>query len=131
MMEPRQLLERYYAMWNDKDFSQADVLLDPDVRFRGSLGIEANGLAGFKDYAELVTRAFPALYHAVEITVVENERAAAYVSYTGKHEGELFGHPASGNRVSFSGASFFHFRNGKIASINVLGDLNTLLSQLS
>jgi len=130
-MEPRQLLQQYYEMWNDKDFSKADVLLDPDVRFRGSLGIEANGLVGFKDYADLFSTAFPSLYHAVEITVVENDKAAAYVSYTGKHEGELFGHPASGNRVSFSGASFFHFRNGKIASINVLGDLNTLLSQLS
>ncbi|MBD3800545.1 MAG: ester cyclase [Campylobacterales bacterium] len=130
-MEPRQLLQQYYEMWNDKDFSKADALLDPDVRFRGSLGIEANGLVGFKDYADLLCKAFPALYHAVEITVVENDKAAAYVSYTGKHEGELFGHPASGNRVSFSGASFFHFRNGRIASINVLGDLNTLLSQLS
>ncbi|WP_345986666.1 ester cyclase [Sulfurimonas sp. HSL-1656] len=130
-MEPRQLLQQYYEMWNDKDFSKADALLDPDVRFRGSLGIEANGLVGFKDYADLFSTAFPSLYHAVEITVVENDKAAAYVSYTGKHEGELFGHPASGNRVSFSGASFFHFRNGRIASINVLGDLNTLLSQLS
>ena len=46
-MEPKQLLERYYAMWNEKDFSKADELLDPDIRFWGSLGIEANGLEGF------------------------------------------------------------------------------------
>jgi len=130
-MEPKQLLERYYAMWNEKDFSKADELLDPDIRFRGSLGIEANGLEGFKDYAAMLTKAFPALYHAVEITVFENDKAAAYVTYTGKHEGEIFGYKPSGNRISFSGASFFHFRNGKIASINVLGDLNALHAQLS
>jgi len=130
-VEARQLLERYYAMWNDKTFSQADELLVPDVRFRGSLGIEANGLAGFKDYAEMLTQAFPALYHAVEITVVESDKAAAYVTYTGKHEGEVFGYKPTGNRICFSGASFFHFRNGKIASINVLGDLNALHAQLS
>jgi len=130
-MEAKQLLERYYAMWNEKDFSKADGLLDPDVRFRGSLGIEANGLEGFKDYADMLTEAFPALYHAVEITVVENERAAVYVTYTGKHEGEVFGYKPTGNRISYNGASFFHFRNGKIASVNVLGDLNALHAQLS
>lgn len=130
-MEARQLLESYYGMWNDKDFSKADTLLDPDVRFRGSLGIEANGLEGFKDYADMLTRAFPALYHAVEITVIENDKAAAYVTYTGKHEGEIFGYAPTGNRISYSGASFFHFRKGRIASINVLGDLNALHSQLS
>jgi len=130
-MDARELVGRYYAMWNDKDFSKADELFDPDVRFRGSLGIEANGLVGFKDYAEMLTKAFPALYHAVEILVVENDRAAAYVTYTGKHEGELSGYPSSGRRICYSGASFFHIRNGRIASINVLGDLNALHAQLS
>jgi predicted ester cyclase len=130
-MEARLLLERYYAMWNEKDFSKADQLLDPDVRFRGSLGIEANGLEGFKDYADMLTGAFPALYHAVEITVVEHDRAAVYVTYTGKHEGEVFGYKPTRNRISYNGASFFHFRNGKIASVNVLGDLNALHAQLS
>lgn len=130
-MEARELIERYYGMWNDKDFSKADTLMDPDIRFRGSLGIEANGLEGFKDYAAMLTKAFPALYHAVEITVVEKDMAAVYVHYTGKHEGEIFGYKPSGNRISYSGASFFRFRNGKIASVNVLGDLNALHAQLS
>lgn len=130
-MDARTLLERYYAMWNSQDFSQAETLMDPDIRFRGSLGIEANGLEGFKDYAALLMAAFPSLYHAVEITVVENDRAAAYVTYTGKHEGEIFGFAPTGKRICYSGASFFHFRNGKIASVNVLGDLNALHEQLS
>jgi len=130
-MDARELIQRYYTMWNEKDFGQADVLLDPDVRFRGSLGIAANGLEGFKDYADMLIKAFPNLYHAVEIIVVENDRAATYVTYTGKHEGEIVGYPPSGNRFCYSGASFFQFRNGKIASINVLGDLNALHAQLS
>jgi steroid delta-isomerase-like uncharacterized protein len=130
-MEAKQLLQSYYAMWNEADFSKADALLDPDVRFRGSLGITANGLEGFKDYAAMLTQAFAAPYHAVEITVVENDKAAVYVTYTGKHIGEIFGYGPSGRRISYSGAAFFHFRHGKIASINVLGDLNALHEQLS
>ena len=130
-METRQLLTRYYAMWNDKDFSRAAELLDPDIRFRGSLGIEANGLEGYIDYAAMLIAAFPTLYHAVEIVIVEQDRAATYVTYTGKHEGAICGYAPSGNRFSYSGASFFQFRGGKIASIKVLGDLNALHAQLS
>jgi len=125
-MDAKHLLER-----NEKDFSKAGALLDPDIRFRGSLGIEANGLDGFKEYADMLTKAFPTLYHAVEITVIENDKAAAYVTYTGKHEGGIFGYKPTGRRISYSGASFFRFRNGKIASVNVLGDLNALHAQLS
>ena len=130
-MDNKDLLHAYYEMWNDKDFSKAEKLLDPDIRFRGSLDITANGIEGFKEYAELLFTAFPNLYHAIEIEVHEGDRAAVYVTYTGTHEGPLFHYEATGNRICYSGASFFHFRNGKIASINVLGDLNALHKQLS
>ena len=128
-MDNKELIRAYYEMWNDKDFSKADTLLDQDIRFRGSLDITANGIEGFKEYAQLLFTAFPNLYHAVEITIHEDDRAAVYV--TGTHEGPLFHYQPTGNRICYSGASFFHFRNGKIASINVLGDLNSLHKQLS
>jgi len=130
-MDNRELLRAYYAMWNEHDFSKADELLDPDVRFRGSLDITANGIEGFKEYAAMLISAFPNLYHAVEISVVENNTAAAYVTYTGTHEGPVFNYAPTGNRICYSGASFFHFKNGKITNINVLGDLNSLHKQLS
>jgi steroid delta-isomerase-like uncharacterized protein len=129
-MENRELVHAYYDMWNNKDFSKADKLLDPDIRFRGSLDITANGIEEFKEYAELLFHAFPNLYHAVEMLVCEGESAAAYVTYTGTHLGPLFEYEASGNRICYAGASFFRFRNGKIAGINVLGDLNALHKQL-
>ncbi|MCJ7766615.1 MAG: ester cyclase [Thiovulaceae bacterium] len=130
-MENRQLVRAYYEMWNDHDFSKADALLDEEIRFRGSLNILANGIAGFKEYGEMIIKAFPNLYHAVEIEVHENSSAAVYVTYSATHEGPLLGYEPTGNRISYSGASFFHFENGKIANINVLGDLNSLLKQLS
>ena len=129
-MDNKSLLKSYYEMWNDKDFSKAEKLLDPDIRFRGSLNIVANGIEGFKEYVSMITDAFPNLYHAVEMEVHENNLAAVYVTYTGTHEGQLFDYRPTGKRICYSGASFFQFRNGKIASINVLGDLNSLNKQL-
>lgn len=130
-MNNKELINAYYKMWNEKDFEKADKLLDPDVRFRGSLDITANGIDGFKEYALMLTTAFPNLYHAVEMLVVENNTAAAYVTYTGTHEGKIFNYEATGNRICYSGASFIQIRDNKIASINILGDLNSLYKQLS
>ena len=129
-MTNKELINKYYEMWNAQEFDKADKLLDTDIRFRGSLDITANGLEGFKDYAKMITTAFPSLYHAVEMSVVENNTAAVYVTYTGRHEGKLLDYEPTGNRISYSGAAFFHFKNEKIYSINVLGDLNALHKQL-
>jgi len=130
-MDNRELVRAYYDMWNDHDFSKADKLLDPDIRFRGSLDITANGIEGFKEYGAMLINAFPNLYHAVEISVHENDSAAVYVTYTGTHEGKLFNYEPTHNRICYAGAVFFNFRNGKIARINVLGDLNALHKQLN
>ncbi len=130
-MENRSLIRAYYEMWNSQDFTKAESLLDDDIRFRGSLDIVANGIEGFKEYAQMIIAAFPNLYHAIEMEVHENNMAAIYVTYSGRHEGALQGYQATGNRISYSGAAFFYFKNGKIANINVLGDLNTLYKQLT
>jgi len=130
-MDNKQLVNEYYEMWNTRDFEKADSILDPDIRFRGSLDIVANGLDGFKEYAQMIITAFPNLYHATEMKVHENNLAAVYVTYSGTHEGKLLGYEATGNRISYSGAAFFHFKNEKISNINVLGDLNALHKQLS
>lgn len=129
-MDNKALIHAYYEMWNSREFSAADLLLDPDIRFRGSLDITANGIEGFKEYGEMLIHAFPNLYHAIEIAVHEENRAAVYVTYTGTHEGRLFHYEPTGNRICYAGASFFHFSNGKITRINVLGDLNSLHQQL-
>lgn len=130
-MDNKQLIRGYYDMWNNRDFEQAEKFLDEDIRFRGSLDIVANGIEGFKEYTKLIITAFPNLYHAIEMEVHEKNLAAVYVTYSGTHEGELLGYEPTGNRISYSGAAFFQFKNEKIASINVLGDLNSLHKQLS
>ncbi|MBU0631478.1 ester cyclase [bacterium] len=130
-MDNKQLVSEYYAMWNSHDFTKADLLLNEDVRFRGSLDIVANGIEGFKDYAKMLLEAFPNLYHAVEILISEGNVATAYVTYSGTHWGKLLNFEATQKRISYAGAAFFHFKNGKITSINVLGDLNSLYKQIS
>lgn len=130
-MTNRELIAKYYHMWNSKEFDIADEICAKDIRFRGSLDITANGIDGFKEYANLRTKAFPNMYHAVEMSVYEGNMVALYITYSGTHEGEIFDYPPTHKRISYSGAAFFHIKDSKIVSINVLGDLNSLHKQLS
>jgi predicted ester cyclase len=126
----KQLINDYYEMWNTAGFDKADSLLSPQIRFRGSLGIATEGIEGFVAYAKMILHAFLNLYHAAEIVVSEGSQAAVYVSYTGTHRGKLFDFEPTQNRISYSGASFFQFKDGKITDIKVLGDLHTLYGQI-
>lgn len=128
----RQIIEEYYeVLWNEKKLDQANKFLRPSITFRGSLGMRVEGINGFCDYAKMLFGAFPNLYHVIEDVVVEGDKAAVRVVYTGTHTGKLFGFEPTGNRIRYSGASFFKFENEKIVDAWVLGDLNALYGQLS
>ncbi|MDD3324939.1 MAG: ester cyclase [Sulfurospirillaceae bacterium] len=129
--QSKQLIEEYYdVIWNEKKLDQVSKFVHTDVTFRGSLGMKVEGVRGFCDYAQMLFGAFPNLYHAIEDIVMEGDKVAARIAYTGTHTGKLFGFEPTGNRVRYSGASFFKLEDGKIRDIWVLGDLNTLYSQL-
>ncbi|MFA6196801.1 MAG: ester cyclase [Sulfurimonas sp.] len=130
MITNKQLVAKYYDMWNLHDFSKAETIFSENLRFRGSLGIETVGIEEFKKYADTILTAFPNLYHATEIVVGENSQVAVYVSYSGTHKGKLFEYEPTENRINYSGASFFTIRNEKITDIKVLGDRYALYNQI-
>ncbi|MCX6052787.1 MAG: ester cyclase [Campylobacterales bacterium] len=130
MITNKQLVAKYYDMWNLHDFSKAETIFSDTLRFRGSLGIETVGIEDFKKYANTILTAFPNLYHATEIVIGENAQVAVYVSYTGTHKGKLFEYEPTENRINYSGASFFTIRNEKITDIKVLGDRYALYNQI-
>lgn len=130
MITNKQLVAKYYDMWNLHDFSKAETIFSDTLRFRGSLGVETVGIEEFKKYADTILTAFPNLYHATEIVIGENSQVAVYVSYSGTHKGKLFEYEPTENRINYSGASFFTIRNEKITDIKVLGDRYALYNQI-
>lgn len=126
----KKMVQQYYEMWNDGDFEKATAIMQPDIHFHGSLGFNIDGIDAFKEYAGMIIRAFPDLYHATERIVAEEGRAAAYVLYTGLHKGKLYDLEPTGNRIHYNGAAFFTLEDGKFSRIRVLGDRYTLYTQL-
>lgn len=125
-------MRRYYdELWNAWTLDVADELLAPDIRFRGSLGVDVVGVAAFREYVRRVQRAFPDFHNAVLELVAEPERVAARLAYTGTHRGELFGIAPTGRRIRYAGAAFFRLAGGRIGEGWVLGDLDGLRRQLT
>lgn len=126
------LVERFYSdMWNRFDQSVFPELLARDFRFRGSLGQEMRGHEEFGRYVDFIQQAFPDFHNRVEEIVSEGDRSFARLTYTGTHQGELFGVAPTGKRIEYSGAALFSFRDERITSVWVLGDVHGLLRQLT
>lgn len=125
------LVRSYYDnLWNKKDKSYIDKVLDDNIVFRASLGIETRGKKEFEAYFDMITTAIPNLYHGIETILTQDNQVAARVLYNGTHMGKLLDFEPKKNRIRYHGASFFKIENGKIKDVWVLGDLNALYKQL-
>ncbi len=127
----KHLIERYYhELWNQWRFELIPELLSPDIVFRGSLGVDVKGHDGFRDYMLTVRTAFTDFHNTIEEIITEGNSAAVRLTYRGTHDGALFGVPATGKRILYSGIAIFHFENSLIANGWVLGDTVSLWRQL-
>lgn len=130
-MAVHELVRAFYdGLWNEIDLRIADEILHPDVRFRGSVGVSAHGRQEVCAYVSMVTTALSGYRCEVESVIVEGDRAAAKVRFSGLHTGEFLGHPPTGRRVEWVGAAFFTADEGMLHDIWVLGDLGSLHAQL-
>lgn len=127
----KRLIVRYYhEMWNMWDFALIDELLSSELSFRGSLGSVVRGRAGFRDYMRAVQLAFPNFHNEINEMLVESNRVAARLSYTGTHRGTIFGVSPTERNVSYAGAGFFRIEDARIVDAWILGDVAQVLRQL-
>jgi steroid delta-isomerase-like uncharacterized protein len=128
----RDVVGAFYAdLWNRHDLSLAPRLLREDFTFRGSLGAERTGHAGFAEYVDAVHVALGDYRCEILDLVCEGRRAFARMRFSGVHRGPLLGYAPTGQRVEWSGAALFTADDaGRIADLWVLGDLQGLRAQL-
>lgn len=118
-------------MWNRWDKSAFEEILTPDIAFRGSLGQVKRGYNGLSKDMDFIRTAFPDFTNRIEDIISEGEKAFARLTYTGTHEGELFGVAPTHQEVTYAGAAVFSFEGEKIREVWVLGDIHGLLRQLN
>ena len=88
------------------------------------------GVDGFLDYVDRVRAALGDYRSEIGEMVEELDRIAVRMTFSGDHQAEFFGVPATGRRISWHGAAFFSFREGRISALWVLGDVDSVKAQL-
>jgi len=125
------LVRRYYEhLWNRWDLTLTDELLSPNLKFRGSLGLDADGIRAFRRYARTVWLAFPDFHNQIEEIIADGDRVAVRLTYSGTHRGELLGFAPTSRRVEYAGIALFRIAGGKIVDVYVVADRLALMQQL-
>lgn len=124
-------VRRFYALlWDAHDRAAIPSVLHEDCAFRGSLGDETRGHAGFAEYVDRVHAALGEYRCSIRDLVAEGDRVFARVRFAGIHRGEFLGYPPTGERIAWDGCALFTFRGERIAEVWVLGDLKGLERRL-
>ena len=127
----RDLIRQFYEeLWDRWDKAVARQILTEDFLFHGSLGADRRGIDGFLDYVDRVRTALGDYKSDVGEMVEQADSIAVRMTFSGNHQGEFFGVPATGRRISWRGAAFFTFREGRICALWFLGDIDGVKAQL-
>lgn len=101
-------------VWNNRDESAIDRLMQPDVLAHG-LGPEPfRGPGAFKPFYHALKGALDIKVEVVR-TIVQGDMCVAHCHVTGKHVGPTLGGPATHKNVDFWGMTLLHVKDGKIA----------------
>lgn len=119
------------ALWAPGGLDEVGGLAAPEVRFRGTLGNLVSGHGGVGEYVALVQAAFPDFGAHIDMLIAENDQVVARMTLSGTHTGgEIFGVPASGNKVAYPAIAVHRFEGGKIVSVWAVGDTRLLERQV-
>lgn len=130
-MSVPKLVEAFYErIWNEGEERAVSELLAEDFSFRGSLGVELHGREAFREYVRSIRQSLANYRCDILACVTEGDQAFAKMRFSGIHVAPFRGYAATGKRVEWLGAALFHFRDGAIAEVWVLGDLAGLEAML-
>jgi steroid delta-isomerase-like uncharacterized protein len=124
----RQSARRFYEeVINARNLDALGELLTPDGvdHTFGSQNAEQA-----KQFLGMVLQAFPDLHAEIHDVIAEGDLVAARVTYTGTHQGEFVGIPATGRTTTTSGVCWFRMEGGKQAEHWGGPDMLSFLQQL-
>ena len=88
------------------------------------------GLEGLKDILRGMRAAFPNLNFSIKEQIAEDDKVASRFEWTGTHQGEFLGVPATGKQVSVWGIVIDRLEEGRIKDTRIIMDIFGLMMQL-
>lgn len=129
MSDPKALLAQLGAkLFVEKDFAALDGLVREDYIQHNP--IVGQGRNGFRDFFGAWFKASPDFKYELKQIVSEGEKVWAHGTYSGTHQGDWLGIPATGKAYKFEAVDIFRVQNGQLAEHWDVLDVHTLFKQL-
>ena len=115
---------------NNKNYDVIDELFAPDfVEHEEIPGIDL-GREGLRQAFQMFHIAFPDLQVAIHDILADGDKVVAREQWTGTHQGEFMGMPATGKQVDFSVIDIVRLAEGKLVEHWAVTDMLALMTQL-
>lgn len=88
------------------------------------------GVEGLKDVLRGMRAGFPDMHWSVEEQITEGDKVLTRFEWTGTHQGEFLGVPATGRSVTVWGMVIDRVEDGKIQDTRLIMDALGLMAQL-
>ena len=127
-------VEMYAKVWervvDERNISLIDTLFfDPNATVITSNG-NIEGIDAFKDfYSNYVTGFSDAEFKVID-AFGQGSKLIKHWNFKGRHTGDFFGIPATGNLLNLSGTTIVTMREGRIAKEHDFFDMKSMLDQL-
>ncbi|MEO0508640.1 MAG: ester cyclase [Verrucomicrobiota bacterium] len=130
MYQENEAIARRYIeeLWNNKNFDVIDEVFTED--FVGHLFKSSKGHNGIRENVAAFQQAFPDAHTTIHDIFGSNDRIVIRWSLVASHQGEFFGIPATGGKISLKGITIERFESGKIAELWAEIDVFGLIKQL-
>src|SRR4051794_23824633 len=115
---------------NTGDLDRIPDLCAEDVVDHESPPEMPQGIEGVRTFVQMFREGFPDVKVTVEDALEAGDRVAARSRFTGTHDGEFMGVPATGNRVDVEVMDFIRVADGKCVEHWGVTDNMTLMQQI-
>ena len=88
------------------------------------------GRAGLGDVLAMLFAGFPDLHWTLHDALVEGDRVMGYSTWTGSHDGDFMGIPATGRTVTVQAWTIDRYRDNIFVESRIIMDVAALLGQL-
>jgi steroid delta-isomerase-like uncharacterized protein len=127
--ENKAIARKFIRMMELGDPSMADEILAADFYSHAAPDPTAS-IEGVKATATMMRDASPDAQAHIEFQVAEEDKVVTHYKWSGTHQGEIFGIPATGKQVSWTITTTFRIADGKIREAWVNWDQWGLMQQL-
>jgi steroid delta-isomerase-like uncharacterized protein len=109
------IVEKYIEAWNNKDLQGIAALQDPQDKFYlPSNAEDPMNAEQFRTWYESIYKGFPDVNYEILDLLADGNKVTVRWEFTGTHNGDFAGIPATGNRVVGAGIEIFTIKDGKI-----------------